>query len=255
MNGLFSVEGKVVFVSGGSRGIGRSIADAFHEARANVIVGAEGGQEQALKATGLDSRVCDISDAGQIQRCVDDIVGQFGRLDVLFNVAGVNFRYAAETFPVEKLDEILAINVRGNFLMARDCGRAMIRQGSGKIINIASLHTHQSLDGVSVYGTSKGAIGSMTRALAVEWAKYNIQVNAIAPGFIRTELNAKLWENPTMLNWVKERTPAHRLGERDDLIGAAIFLASSASNFITGQVLHVDGGVTAGQTWPLDVPQ
>ena len=182
-------------------------------------------------------------------------MAQFGRLDVLFNVAGVNFRHAAETFPEEKLDEILAINVRGNFLMARDCGKAMIRQGSGKIINIASLHTHQSLDGVSAYGTSKGAIGSMTRALAVEWAKYNIQVNAIAPGFIRTELNAKLWENPTMLNWVKERTPARRLGERDDLIGAAIFLASAASDFVTGQVLYVDGGLTAGQTWPLEVPR
>jgi len=252
MNGLFSVEGKVVYISGGSRGIGLSIAEAFQNARATVIVG--GRQEQTLKATGLDYRVCDISDAGQIQRCVDDIMAKFGRLDVLFNVAGVNFRHTAETFPEEKLDAILAINVRGNFLMARDCGKAMIRQGSGKIINIGSLHTYQSLNGVSAYGTSKGAIGSMTRALAVEWAKYNVQVNAIAPGFIRTDLNAKLWEDPTMLNWVEERTPARRLGERDDLIGAAIFLASAASNFITGQVLYVDGGFTAGQTWPLEVP-
>jgi NAD(P)-dependent dehydrogenase (short-subunit alcohol dehydrogenase family) len=255
MNGLFSVEGKVVFISGGSRGIGQSIAAAFHKAGANVIVAARSAQEQALPSSGPDYRVCDISDAGQIQRCVDGIVAQFDRLDVLFNVAGVNFRHAAETFPEEKLDEILAINVRGSFLVARDCAKAMIRQGSGKIINIASLHTHQSLAGVSAYGTAKGAIGSMTRALAVEWARYNIQVNAIAPGFIRTEMNAKLWENPTMLNWVEERTPARRLGERDDLIGAAIFLASAASNFITGQVLYVDGGFTAGQTWPLDVPR
>jgi NAD(P)-dependent dehydrogenase (short-subunit alcohol dehydrogenase family) len=253
MSGLFSVEGKVVLVSGGSRGIGLSIAQAFHKAGAKVIVASR--QEQTLQATGLDYRVCDVSDAGQIQRCVDDIVAKFGRLDVLFNVAGVNFRHAAETFPGEKLDEILAINVRGNFLMARDCGNAMIRQGSGKIINIGSLHTYQSLNGVSAYGTSKGAIGSMTRALAVEWAQYNIQVNAIAPGFILTDLNAKLWENPTMLNWAKERTPARRLGQPDDLIGAAIFLASAASDFVTGQVLYVDGGLTAGQTWPLEVPR
>src|SRR5208337_4362371 len=109
-------------------------------------------------ATGLDYRVCDITDAGQIRQCVDDVIGKLGRLDVLFNVAGVNFRHAAESFPEGKLDEILAINVRGNFLMARDCGEAMIRQGSGKIINIASLHTFQSLNGVSAYGTSKGAI-------------------------------------------------------------------------------------------------
>ena len=253
MSGLFSVEGKVVLVSGGSRGIGLSIAQAFHKAGAKVIVASR--QEQTLQATGLDYRVCDVSDAGQIQRCVDDIVAKFGRLDVLFNVVGVNFRHAAETFPGEKLDEILAINVRGNFLMARDCGNAMIRQGSGKIINIGSLHTYQSLNGVSAYGTSKGAIGSMTRALAVEWAQYNIQVNAIAPGFILTDLNAKLWENPTMLNWAKERTPARRLGQPDDLIGAAIFLASAASDFVTGQVLYVDGGLTAGQTWPLEVPR
>jgi NAD(P)-dependent dehydrogenase (short-subunit alcohol dehydrogenase family) len=253
MDELFSVEGKVVFISGGSRGIGLSIAEAFHKAGARVIVGSR--QEEALKATGLDYRVCDVSDAGQIQRCVDDLVAKFGRLDVLFNVAGINFRHAAETFPEEKLDEILAINVRGNFLMARDCGKAMIRQGSGKIINIASLNTLQSLAGVSAYATSKGAIGSMTRSLAVEWAKYNVQVNAIAPGFILTDLNKKLWENPTMLDWAKERTPARRLGQRDDLIGAAIFLASAASDFVTGQVLYVDGGLTAGQTWPLEVPQ
>jgi NAD(P)-dependent dehydrogenase (short-subunit alcohol dehydrogenase family) len=253
MNGLFSVEGKVVLVSGGSRGIGLSIAEAFHKAGAKVIVASR--QEQTLQATGLDYRVCDVSDAGQIKRCVDDIVEKFGRLDVLFNVAGVNFRHVAETYPEEKLDAILAINVRGNFLMARDCGNAMIRQGSGKIINIASLHTHLSINGMAAYAASKGSIGSMTRALAVEWAQYNIQVNAIAPGFILTDLNAKLWENPTMLNWAKERTPAGRLGKRDDLIGAAIFLASAASDFITGQVLYVDGGLTAGQTWPLDVPR
>src|SRR5208283_4278118 len=243
MNELFSVEGRVVLVSGGSRGIGLSIAQAFHKAGAKVIVASR--QEQTLQATGLDYRVCDVSDAGQIKRCVDDIVEKFGRLDVLFNVAGVNFRHVAETYPEEKLDAILAINVRGNFLMARDCGNAMIRQGSGKIINIASLHTHLSINGMVPYAASKGSIGSMTRALAVEWAQYNIQVNAIAPGFILTDLNAKLWENPTMLNWAKERTPAGRLGKRDDLIGAAIFLASAASDFITGQVLYVDGGLTA----------
>lgn len=167
----------------------------------------------------------------------------------------MNFRHAAETFPADKLDEILAINVRGNFLMARTCGNVMVAQGRGKIINIASLHTHQSLTGVSAYGMSKGAIASMTRAMAVEWAARNVQVNAIAPGFIRTDLNAKLWEDPNMLKWVNERTPARRLGQPADLVGAAIFLACAASDFVTGQVLYVDGGVTAGQTWPLTVPR
>ncbi len=250
---LFSLEGKVVLVSGGSRGIGLSIAKAFQQAGAKAIVSSR--HEDALKATGLEYRVCDITDAAQITRSVDGIAAQYGRLDALFNVAGVNFRHVAETYPEDKLDEILAINVRGNFLMARDCGRVMIMQGGGKIVNIASLHTHVSLNGMAPYAASKGSIGSMTRALAVEWAQYNVQVNAIAPGIILTDLNAKLWENPTMLNWALDRTPAHRLGQRDDLVGAAIFLASAASDFVTGQVLYVDGGLTAGQMWPLEVPR
>jgi len=253
MNDLFSIKGKVVHVSGGSRGIGRAIALACHQAGAQVI--ASSRDEAALQATGLNYLVCDITDAAQIERAVDNIVDQHGRLDVLFNVAGINMRHAAETFPVEKLDAILAVNVRGNFLMARTCGKIMVEQAQGKIINFASLHTHSSLAGVSGYGASKGAIASMTRALAVEWAAHNVQVNAIAPGFIRTDMNKALWEDPKIRGWAEERTPAHRLGEPPDLIGAAIFLASAASNFITGQVLYVDGGLTAGSTWPLVVPR
>lgn len=253
MNELFSVKDKVVHVSGGAGGIGRRIAEAFAEGDAKVIVSSR--REAALKGTGLDYRVCDITDPAQIERCVEGIVNQFGRLDVLFNVAGINFRHAAQTFPVERLDDILAVNVRGNYLMARACGQRMVAQRSGKIINIASLHTFQSLAGVSVYGMSKGAIGSMTRALAVEWAAYNVQVNAIAPGIILTEFNRKLWDDPKMRNWVEDRTPAHRLGEPSDLVGTAVFLASAASDFITGHVLPVDGGFSAGSTWPLEVPQ
>ena len=249
---IFSVRDKVVHVSGGSRGIGLAIAKACHEAGAKVVVSAR--SEPTLQATGLSYQVCDITDSQQIQRCVDQIVKDYGRLDVLFNVAGINFRHAAETFPVEKLDEVLAVNVRGNFLMARACGNVMVAKQKGKIINIASVHTHLSLAGVSAYGTSKGAIATMTRAMAVEWAAHNVQVNAIAPGFIRTDLNAKLWEDPKMVQWVEERTPAHRLGQVADLVGTAIFLASAASDFMTGQLLYVDGGMTAGQTWPLAVP-
>jgi gluconate 5-dehydrogenase len=250
---LFSVRDKVVHVSGGSRGIGKAIAEGMAAAGARVVVSAR--SESALKATGLDYEVCDIAQANQIERCVDNIMMQFGRLDVLFNVAGINFRHAAETFPEEKLDQILSVNVRGNYLMARASGRAMITGKRGKVVNIASLHTHLSLAGVSAYGTSKGAIGSMTRALAVEWAAFNVQVNAIAPGFIRTDLNKVLWEDPKMLQWAEDRTPAHRLGVPADLVGTAIFLASAASDFMTGQVLYVDGGLTAGSTWPLVTPR
>jgi NAD(P)-dependent dehydrogenase (short-subunit alcohol dehydrogenase family) len=250
---LFSVKDKVVHVSGGSRGIGRAIADAFHQAGAQVVISSR--TEDALKQTGLPYEVCDIADAAQIEACTQNILRRFGRLDVLFNVAGINIRHAAETFPVDKLDLILGTNVRGNFILASVSGRIMAEQRSGKVINIASLHTHESLSGVSAYGTSKGAIGSMTRALAVEWAAYNIQVNAIAPGFIRTDLNAALWAQPVMYDWAVSRTPAARIGEPRDVVGTALFLASAASDFMTGQVLYVDGGLTAGSTWPLTVPR
>ena len=203
MSQLFSLEGQVVHVSGGSRGIGRKIAEALSEAGAKVVVSSR--TETDLKPTGLCYQVCDIMDAGQVERCVNAIVAQFGRLDVLFNAAGINFRHAAETFPVDKLDDILTVNVRGNYLMARACGRVMVERKKGKIINIASLHTMQSLAGVSVYGMSKGAIGSMTRALAVEWAPHNVQVNAIAPGFIITDLNRKLWDYRCAPGWKTAR--------------------------------------------------
>lgn len=253
MNDLFSVKDKVVHVSGGSRGIGRAIAEACSEAGARVVISSRA--EASLKAAGLPYEVCDVSETAQVRRAVENIVKRFGRIDVLFNVAGVNFRHAAETFPDDKLDEVLNVNIRGNFVMARECGRVMLEQKRGKVINVASLHTHLSLAGMVPYGASKGAVGVMTRALAVEWAAYNIQVNAIAPGFIRTDLNAVLWANDDIRNWALGRTPAARLGSPQDLVGTAIFLASAASDYMTGQILYVDGGITAGTTWPLSVPK
>jgi gluconate 5-dehydrogenase len=253
MTDLFAVAGKVIHVSGGSRGIGRAIALGLAEAGAEVIVSAR--NEDSLKATGLPYMVCDVTDPPAVERTVAEIVARHGRLDVLFNVAGISFRHAAEFFPLDKFDDILNVNLRGNFLMARASGRVMVEQRAGKIINVASLHTFQSLPGVVAYGASKGAIGSMTRALAVEWAPYNVQVNALGPGFIVTDLNAHLWEDAEVRAWVESRTPAGRLGQPRDLVGAAIFLASAASDFMTGQVVYVDGGFTAGSLWPVPIPR
>jgi gluconate 5-dehydrogenase len=253
MRDLFDVTGKVVHVSGGSRGIGKAIALGLAEAGARVVVSSR--TEATLKATGLDYQACDVTDPDAVERTTAAILSRYGRLDVLFNVAGINFRHAAEGFPIDQFDQIMNVNLRGNFLMARASGRAMVEQRAGKIVNIASLHTYQSLAGVVAYGTSKGAIGSMTRALAVEWAPYNVQVNAIGPGFIVTDLNAKLWEDPTMRGWAENRTPAGRLGQPGDLVGTALFLSSAASDFMTGQVLYVDGGFNAGSQWPLKIPR
>jgi gluconate 5-dehydrogenase len=252
MKDLFSISGNVVLVSGGSRGIGRAIAEACRSVGAQVVISARG--EASLLESGFPHRVCDVANEAEVVGLVESVVEEFGRIDALFNVAGVNFRHAAESFPTSELDRILSVNLRGSYLMARECGRTMIRQHRGKIVNIASLHTHESLSGVSAYGTSKGAIGALTRALAVEWGAHNVQVNAIAPGMIRTEFNASLWENNELRGWVESRTPAGRLGVPADLVGTAIFLASGASDFLTGQVLYVDGGISAGSTWPLVVP-
>jgi NAD(P)-dependent dehydrogenase (short-subunit alcohol dehydrogenase family) len=253
MADLFSLQDQVIHVCGGSRGIGRAIAAACHQAGARVVVSAR--RESTLQATGLPYEVCDIADAAQIERCVQSILSRFGRLDVLFNVAAINFRHAAETFPLDKLDDILAVNVRGNFLMARACGRVMLEQRRGKIVNIGSFQGYMSLAGVAAYGASKGAIAAMTRALAVEWAASNVQVNAIAPGFIQTDFNKILWEDPKIYAFAVERTPMGRWGTPADIVGAALFLASPASDYVTGQVIYVDGGLSAGSTWPLVVPR
>jgi len=218
-----------------------------------VIVSAR--DEQSLDATGFDHIPCDVLDEGAIRRAVEHVSHEFGRIDILFNVAGVNHRQAALTFPSEQFDRIYGVNVRGAFLMAREAGAVMAAHRGGKVVNIASLHSIHSLPVVSAYGASKGALASLTRALAVEWAPLNIQVNAIAPGLIRTDLNATLWQDPAMLHWVETRTPARRLGTPTDVVGAALFLASPASDFITGQILFVDGGISAGSPWPLNVPE
>ncbi len=208
-----------------------------------------------MKATSLAYEVCDIADPSQVERCVQSILDRFGRLDVLFNVAAINFRHAAETFPAGKVDDLLAINVRGNFLMAQACARPMIQQRRGKIVNIGSFQGYMSLAGVAIYGSTKGFIETMTRALAVEWAAYDVQVNAIAPGFIQTDFNKPLWQDPQIHAFAVARTPAGRWGTPEDIVGTAMFLASPASDYMTGQTLYVDGGLSAGSTWPLVVPR
>jgi NAD(P)-dependent dehydrogenase (short-subunit alcohol dehydrogenase family) len=143
------------------------------------------------------------------------------------------------------------VNFKGTYFMCQEVGKQMMARKEGKIINVASLATAIGLPKITVYSGSKGAVGQFTRSLAVEWAPYNIQVNALAPGFVATDINAKSWENVEFKDWVENRTPAGRVGKSEDMTGTAVFLASSGSNFVTGQVIYVDGGVMAGSYWPL----
>jgi len=252
---LFSVAGQIVLVSGGSRGIGRAIAQGFVERGATVVV--TGREAETLKRTAEEitgnvlTRVCDVADPQSIRDCAEWTLAELGHVDTLVNVAGVNRRKPAVDFTEEDYDFVVDINLKGAFLMSQAIGRAQLERGSGCQIQIASLNTDRPLKNVLPYAMSKAGLGHMTRGLALEWGPRGVRVNAIAPGFILTDLTRKLWSDPTMQAWNKTVTPQQRLGVPEDMIGAAIFLASPAASFVTGQVLYVDGGVTAGWTWPI----
>jgi NAD(P)-dependent dehydrogenase (short-subunit alcohol dehydrogenase family) len=260
VDALFSVQDQVVLVCGGSRGIGRALAQGFAERGAQVIIG--GREASVLEATARDisqgakrvqTAVCDVAKPDDIARTVQATITEHGRIDTLLNVAGVNKRMRAESYSVEDFDWILDINLRGAFLMAQTCGRHMIARKSGCIIGIDSFNTYAPLRGVLPYAISKSGVSMMTRGMATEWGRHGVRVNAIAPGFFPTDLSRKLWAQEKMARWGQAMTPLGKLGELKDLVGAAIFLASPAAAFITGQVLRVDGGTSAGIDWPIDL--
>lgn len=256
---LFSVADQVVLVSGASRGIGRAIAEGFAERCAKVII--TGRDAANLEKTSREIAppggkvwpiVCDVADPKAIAKLVETVIRDFGRVDTLFNVAGVNRRMPAEKLSEDDYDFILDINLKGPFLLSQAVGRQMLERGRGNQINVVSLNNDRPLKGVMPYAMSKAALAHMTRSLALEWGPRGIRVNAIAPGFILTDLTRGLWAQPHMQAWGRANTPLVRLGEVADLIGTAIFLASEASAYMTGQVLFVDGGMSCGTAWPID---
>ena len=256
---LFEISDRVTIVSGGSRGIGKALAAGFASRGAPVVVTGrdaetlEGTVSEIAATAGVAVKgvVCDVARPDDITRLVERVVDEFGRIDVLLNVAGVNRRKRVETVTEEDYDFILDINLKGAFLLAQAVGRRMIERGSGSIVNIDSLNTYAPLKGVAPYAMSKAGLVMMTRSLATEWGEHGVRVNTIAPGFILTDLTRKLWSDPTMQEWGLSNTPLGRLGEVEDLVGAAVFLAAEASAFMTGQVVRVDGGFTSGLMWPI----
>lgn len=255
---LFDIENKVTIVSGGSRGIGFALARGFAKRGARVTI--TGRNEDTLKAAAatiegtahkVATNVCDVSDVEAIKRSTAEVADTFGQLDVLINVAGVNIRQPTLEFDSQQYDFVVDINQKGAFFMSQEVGRRMIDQGFGAIINIDSLNTYAPVKNVTPYAMSKHAMVAMTRSMAMEWGPHGIRVNTIAPGFILTDLTKKLWSDPTMQDWGRKNTPLGRLGDPDDMVGAAVFLASDAAKFMTGQVVRVDGGFTAGLNWPI----
>ena len=168
------------------------------------------------------------------------------------NVAGVNRRQRAETYLPEDYDFVMDINLKGAFFLSTEVGRVMLENGSGIQINIDSLNSYAPVKGMAPYAMSKFGMVGMTRALAAEWGPKGIRVNSIAPGFILTDLTRKVWSDPSLQQWGIENTPLRRLGDPKDLVGVAIFLASDASAFMTGQVVRVDGGFSSAILWPVE---
>jgi NAD(P)-dependent dehydrogenase (short-subunit alcohol dehydrogenase family) len=246
----FSLEGKVAVVTGSSRGIGRAIAEGLASAGAAVTVNGrnpEATQTVAgaiAEAGGKSLAVpADVGDATEVERLIDVTVRTFGHLDILVNSAGISpYFKPAETMTEAEWDDVMNVNLKGVFLCCQVAGRVMIRQKSGRIINISSIAGKVALPRLIAYSSAKGAINQLTRVLAVEWAPHHILVNAIAPGYIETDLTKGLRENRVRRETLLRQVPLGRLGQPEEIVGAAIYLASDASSYVTGEILNVDGG-------------
>lgn len=256
----FRLDGRVAWVTGASRGLGKAMALAMAGAGAQVAL--SGRDEATLRPVAdeiegaLGRRpLCvplDIADLEAHAPAVESIVSGLGAVDILVNNAGINVRRESIDYTPEDWDKVLDTNLKGTFFLTQAVAKHMISRGSGKILNIGSMSAFLGVTTIPAYTASKAALQQLTRELAVEWAEHNIQVNAIAPGWIHTELTAPLRENPQMqprYQWVLNRTPAGRFGEPEELAGAAVFLCSPAADFVTGHVLVVDGGILAGSDW------
>jgi len=246
----FSLTGKRALITGGSRGIGLGIAQAMAEAGADIVLvsraSAELSQAAAeLRATGrtVSTAGFDLHDVQAIAPWYDELVAECGAPDILVNAAGTTRRGPAEDLSLADWDENITINLTAVFALCQAFARQRIQAGAkGKIVNIASLMTAAARRTNSAYTASKGGLGQLTKALAVDWADKGIHVNAIAPGYVATKLTEPLWSDPEFDGWVKKRTPLGRWAIPEDIALPAVFLASAASDFITGQILYVDGG-------------
>lgn len=253
MNGhAFDLTGRVALVTGGGSGLGFAIAEGLSRAGARVALNGRNVDKleaaaSRLTGQGFEVRVVpfDVTDRATVRAGVAELERVAGAVDILVNNAAVNKRGPLDTFAEDDWRDLIAANVDGPFYVTQAVLPGMKSRRAGKIVNICSLASDLGRPNIVPYAVSKGGLKQMTRALAVELAPHNIQVNGIAPGYFRTEMNEALMADPDFDGWVRNRTPARRWGEPHELVGAAILLASSASDFINGQVLFVDGGLTA----------
>ena len=252
MTQLLSLEGKTAVVTGGTSGIGHALSLGLADAGADVVATAR--RQQQVDETALEieargrqtlRRVSDVCDRASLEELLAAVLERFGKVDILINCAGKIKRTPTLTMPEEEWADILNTNLTGTLRACQVFGRPMLERGYGRIVNIASLNSFVALSEVAAYAASKAGVVSLTRSLAVEWSKQGVTVNAIAPGVFRTALNASLLDGSPRGHELLMRTPMGRFGKTEEVVGAAIFLASDGASFVTGETLVVDGGFLA----------
>lgn len=249
---LFDLTGRIALITGSSKGIGHAIAGGLAAAGAEIVLNGRDAEALEKARAGFaaqgfkaHARVFDVTDANAVAAGIADIEQTIGPIDILFNNAGMQIRGALETYPLEAWERLKATNIDSVFFAGQAVARFMIVRKRGKIINVASVQSELARTGIAPYTATKGAVKMLTKGMATDWARHGLQVNALAPGYFKTELNAALVADPEFTGWLEKRTPAGRWADVSELIGAAIFLASDASSFVNGHILHVDGGITA----------
>jgi gluconate 5-dehydrogenase len=250
---FFDLGGRVALVTGTSRGLGQSFARALARAGADLVITArrkDDLREFQREIEGLGRRALpldlDVRDQGSITRMAEAALGGYGKIDILVNNAGCNIRKPALEVTWEDWNTILDTNLRGSFFVAQAIGRHMVERGYGRIINIGSVTSVAGYAGLAPYGASRGGIKQLTMSLADDWGPHGVTVNCLAPGWFKTAQNARMYEDEEWVAMLKQRIPARRPGQADDLEGAVVFLASEESRYVTGQTLLVDGGISVG---------
>ncbi|EIM28111.1 SDR family oxidoreductase [Microvirga lotononidis] len=249
---LFDLSGRIALVTGSSAGIGLALARGLGRAGAHVILNGrrsdrvtEAARSLRDEGSSVVGMPFDVTDSNAVKAAIDRIEAEIGPVDILVNNAGMQRRGPLEDYPEETWHELMATNVDSVFYVSQAVARRMIPRGRGKIINICSVQSELGRPSIAPYATTKGAVKMLTKGMAIDWGRHGIQVNGIGPGYFKTELNQALVDDKAFSDWLIGRTPSRRWGELEDLIGAAVFLASDASAFVNGQIIYVDGGVTA----------